>query len=169
MHGVLTCRVDGKCVSHVRREVWVKGGLVAGAPGCTGLKAKSNPLLFGFPRERGPQRTQLIPLAPRGSSSDRHQPVGCLGYPHRMNTHMHGRRWVMCTPRLPPQDNHRSAGRHLPGLFAIWYTRARRLHPQPVDGAKNPAGIEPGEVRLASSHSFVGVMTRCSPARKVPS
>ena len=123
-----------------------EGRIGSGRTGVHGVKGQVDPLLMGFPRERGsaevaadspgtPWVIQRSPAAggvPRPSSYE----------------HPHGRRWVMCTPRLPPQDNHRSAGRHLPGLFAIWYTRARRLHPQPVDGAKNPAGIEPGEVRL---------------------
>jgi hypothetical protein len=52
-------------------------------------RVQVDPLLIGFPRERGPQKMQLIPLAPRGSSSDRQQPVGCLD-PHRMSTHMGG-------------------------------------------------------------------------------
>jgi hypothetical protein len=74
-------------------------------------------MLTGLPRERGPQKTQLIPLAPRGSSSDRQQPVGCLDpYPNGLMG------WVYACTTPPTAGGHRSAGRHLPGLFA-WYTQ----------------------------------------------
>jgi hypothetical protein len=134
-----------------------EGRVGSGRSGVHGVKAKS-PLLIGFPRERGPQRTQLIPLAPRGSSSDRQQPVGCLD-PHRMHTHMRGR-WVMCPPCLPPQDNHRTARVATFPDFSRYGTRG---YVACIPSRWIPAGIEPGEVRLASSHSLVRVMTRCSP------